>query len=230
MIQYIFCTPRSTPQPILNWDSGMLPASYRILQKKLNFLFHLSQLDDDSLAKETLDVQNKYCFPGLSTEMNPWIKKFKLDIYFNNKDPKISKASFSKKVKESVIAECEKELLDKMKTYKKLSDGPIFNGDVEETFGKKPYINKLPLANARETFKYRSKMYDVAFNYKHQGNNSENLWKCTSCQSAIESQDHVLFCPAYAQLRQGKNLDSDRDLSDYLMKVLIIREKLKISK
>ena len=69
-----------------------------------------------------------------------------------------------------------------------------------------------------------TKMYDVAFNYKHQGNNSENLWKCTSCQSAIESQDHVLFCPAYAQLRQGKNLDSDRDLSDYLMKVLIIRE------
>ena len=73
-------------------------------------------------------------------------------------------------------------------------------------------------------------MYDVAFNYKHQGNNAENLWMCSSCQSAIESQDHVLFCPAYAQLRQGKNLDSDRDLSDYLMKVLIIREKLKISK
>ena len=35
---------------------------------------------------------------------------------------------------------------------------------------------------------------------------------------------------AYAQLREGKSLDSDKDLSDYLMKVLIIREKLNISK
>ena len=230
VIQYIFCTPRSTPQPILNWDSGMLPAFYRILQKKLNFLFHLSQLDDESLAKETLDVQEKYNFPGLSTEMKPWLKQFGLESYVENKEPKISKASFSKKVKENIIAVCEKELLEKMKSYKKLTQGPIFNGDVEETFGKKPYINQLPLANARETFKFRSKMYDVAFNYKHQGNNAENLWKCTSCQSAIESQDHVLFCPAYAQLREGKSLDSDKDLSDYLMKVLIIREKLKISK
>ena len=65
---------------------------------------------------------------------------------------------------------------------------------------------------------------------KHQGNNAENMWVCSSCQSAIETQDHVLFCPAYAQLREGKSLDSDKDLSDYLMKVLVIREKLNISK
>ena len=117
------------------------------------------------------------------------------------------------------------QLLAKMKSYKKLCDGPVFYGDVEETFGKKPYIFQLPLANARETFKFRAKMYDVAFNYKHQGNNAENLWICSSCQSAIETQDHVLFCPAYAQLREGKSLDSDKDLSNYLMKVLIIREQ-----
>ena len=117
-----------------------------------------------------------------------------------------------------------------MKTYKKLKDGPIFNGDTEESFGKKQYINELPLANARTKFKYRAKTFDVAFNYKNQGDNSKKLWLCSSCQSSIESQDHVLFCPAYSQLREGKSLESDKDLTDYLMKVLIIREKLKIVK
>ena len=52
-LQYIFSTQRTCPQPILNWDSGMLPASYRIVQRKLNFLLHLSQRDDGCLAKET---------------------------------------------------------------------------------------------------------------------------------------------------------------------------------
>ena len=120
---------------------------------------------------------------------------------------------------------------------KKIREGPVFNPTSKgeeskkpEYFGKKTYILNLPLANAREKFKFRAKMYNCSFNYKHQGDNAEKLWLCSSCQSSIETQDHVLFCPAYSQLREGRNLDSDKDLTDYLMKVLIIREKLKIVK
>ena len=111
---------------------------------------------------------------------------------------------------------------------------PIFTSlnTLEETecFRKQPYIDELPLANARTKFSHRAKMFNVAFNFKNQGDNAQNLWKCSSCQSSIETQEHVLFCPAYSQLRQGKDLKSDRDLTDYLMKVLIIREKLNINK
>ena len=64
----------------------------------------------------------------------------------------------------------------------------------------------------------------------HQGDNASKLWRCSSCQTRIETQDHVLFCPSYAQLREGRSLESDKDLTDYLMKVLIIREKLNIIK
>ena len=74
-------------------------AFYRILQKKLNFLFHLSSLEDDKLAKEALIVQIEYGFPGLYTEMKPWIKKLGLEEFFETSKPKISKASFAAKVK-----------------------------------------------------------------------------------------------------------------------------------
>ena len=121
-----------------------------------------------------------------------------------------------------------------MKSSKKLSEGPIFNPinpeEEVEQFCKKSYLSNLPLCNARVKFPHRAKMYNASFNFKNQGNNANNLWLCSSCQSSIETQDHVLYCPAYSQLREGKHLESDRDLTNYLMKVLIIREKLNIVK
>ena len=173
--------------------------------------------------------QKQFGFPGLLTEMKPWIKKLEIGEFLDEPNL-ISKAAFSKRIKEGLRKECESELLEKMRGYKKLSEGPVFNNEEIETFNRKPYIDELPLANARTKFSYRAKMYNVAFNYKHQGNNQDRLWKCSSCTSSIETQDHVLFCPAYSQLREGKSLESDKDLTNYLMKVLIIREKLNIVK
>ena len=99
-----------------------------------------------------------------------------------------------------------------------------------EEFQKKEYLSTLTPTNARQMFKYRSKMYDVKFNYKNDKKYSNELWKCDSCQTCIESQDHVLFCPAYATLREGKDLFIDKDLSEYLTKVITIRDKLKLKK
>ena len=130
--------------------------------------------------------------------------------------------------------ECESELLEMMKKSKKLSEGPIFNpinpDEEVEQFRKKSYLNNLSLCKARVKFSHRAKMYNVSFNFKNQGNNANNLWQCSSCQSSIETQDHVLYCPAYSQLREGKKLESDNDLTSYLMKVLVIREKLNLVK
>ena len=149
MIQYIFDTRRTCPQPILNWDSGMFTASYRIIQKKLNLLFHLSQLDSDTLAKETLEVQKRFGFPGLATEMKPWITKLGIGKLLDEPNS-ISKASFGKRIKEDLRAECERELIEKMKGYKKLAEGPIFNNGEMETFNRKPYIDELPLAKSKD--------------------------------------------------------------------------------
>ena len=73
-------------------------------------------------------------------------------------------------------------------------------------------------------------MLNFKFNYKNDAKNLQELWNCDSCQSAIESQDHILWCPAYAELREGKSLESDEDLVKYFSSVMKIREKLQLRK
>ena len=47
-------------------------------------------------------------------------------------------------------------------------------------------------------------------------------------ESSIESQSHLLWCPAYKNLREEKNLNNDDDLLEYVKKVLEIRQDLKL--
>ena len=124
------------------------------------------------------------------------------------------------------LIDCEKELMEQIRASSKLSSGDMVN----EKFAKKEYIDTLKPGDARQVYKYRSFMYDVQWNYKSNPKYSNDLWHCSSCISAIESQQHVLFCPAYSTLREGRDITSDQDLAEYLQKVLIIREKLKITK
>ena len=69
-------------------------------------------------------------------------------------------------------------------------------------------------------------MTDTKFNYRSNKEFSNELWKCTSCMSAIETQDHILWCPSYTTLREGKCLNNDKDLTTYIRKVLLIRDRL----
>ena len=70
----------------------------------------------------------------------------------------------------------------------------------------------------------RTKMTKVKMNM----NNSEQNWMCDSCETAIDSQSHVLGYPAYAKIREGKDLSSDIDLIEYFDKVMSIRTELKL--
>ena len=47
--------------PIANlyWQTGFLKAGMMILERKLNFFHHVSNLPEDSLAKETLEIQRE---------------------------------------------------------------------------------------------------------------------------------------------------------------------------
>ena len=101
----------------------------------------------------------------------------------------------------------------------------------EEKFKRKDYLRELTLSEARIQFKLRTKMYEAKFNYKNDSKNKSDLWKCDSCQSGeIESQSHILYCEAYKDLRENKDINNDKDLVEYMRKVLIIRDKLKLTK
>ena len=73
-------------------------------------------------------------------------------------------------------------------------------------------------------------MLKFKYNYKNDPINKASLWNCDSCQSAIETQVHILWCPAYSELRQGKDINNDDHLIEYIQRVLKMREKLDIIK
>ena len=66
-------------------------------------------------------------------------------------------------------------------------------------------------------------MLDVKMNRKNDPKYAQDLWKCDDCQS-MDSQAHIVWCPAYATLREGKDLKSDADLVEYYQKVMKIIE------
>ena len=68
-------------------------------------------------------------------------------------------------------------------------------------------------------FRLRSHMANVKMNQKSDKRYANELWKCDFCLS-IDSQSHIVWCPAFASLREGKNLANDLDLVKYFQAVM----------
>ena len=142
---------------------------------------------------------------------------------YNLPDAKLaSKIQWKKLVKNAVMEENEKSLLNTIKEkYKKLE----YNTLKEENCDVKDYLKSLNLPDARMKFSIRTKMTrTVQMNYKGDPKFTQNKWKCQDCGTP-DTQEHIIRCPTYQHLRSGKNLESDRDLVEYFRKVLQIRDK-----
>ena len=95
----------------------------------------------------------------------------------------------------------------------------------KEMFEAQPYISTLSLSEARTKFKLRSRMLEVKNNFKGEFKNKS--LECNSCERSFETQDHIMFCEAYEELRKNKDMNCDKDLVNYVRDVMIMREKLK---
>ena len=89
------------------------------------------------------------------------------------------------------------------------------------------YVCNLSLRNARTRFRIRSCMFNVKMNRKSDPKYSEDLWRCDFCKS-LDTQAHIMWCPAFVDLREGKNLKDDLDLVNYFNEVMKIREEFKV--
>ena len=94
---------------------------------------------------------------------------------------------------------------------------------LEETFGKKKYLESMSLVESREMFRIRSKTTKAKMNMKSNEKFSRELWKCQDCHN-IDTQLHLLWCPAHAHLREGKDINKDKDLVIYFREVFKARE------
>ena len=69
----------------------------------------------------------------------------------------------------------------------------------------------------------------VAMNFQSDRKYCSQLWSCPGCiddeegYSSRDTQEHMLACMAYSNFRVGKDLNDDKDLVDYVTKVVNYR-------
>ena len=88
------------------------------------------------------------------------------------------------------------------------------------------YFFEETLENARILFRYRVELYEAKLNFKNKYKTEG--YQCDSCESESESNSHILYCPAYAKIRENMSLQSDSNLCEYLKQVLEIRTSLRL--
>ena len=197
---------------------------YRVILKKLNFLWHLKNLEEGALAKEIFEAQKHQNLPGLVQECLEWINILNIP---NLLEKDITKPKWKKIVQDAIIKENEDNLKTKMKKLTKLKSSELSTEKCET----KSYIRNLSVNDARQIFKKRTSMTQyVKMNYMSELKYVKDLWLCDSCQTSIDSMNHVMWCPSYSELRAGKNMDDDQDVARYLHDVMMIRSKLDLQK
>jgi hypothetical protein len=213
--------PSSAPTAALNWDVGQLSMENKINAKKLMFLHYVSNLDNSVLAKEIFETQKKFNFPGFVPEARKLIKFYGLPNILDE-NLLLTKQKWSALVKAAIRIKNEEELKLKMDGYHKLKGSPILS----ETFEIKEYISKLSLVDARTNFRIRySLLNNVKMNQKSNPEYARKLWLCDECGN-VDSQSHIMWCPSYATLREGLDVDRDMDIIHYFQSVMKIRAAL----
>ena len=72
----------------------------RVMLKKLEFIWHIENLEDDTLAKEVLKIQKEQSLPGLVRECSEWIKQYNLPDIFS---VKVKRSEWKRLVKKGCV-------------------------------------------------------------------------------------------------------------------------------
>ena len=190
----------------------------RVLKSKMLFLHHLVELDDESLAKQIFTKQKEKNLIGPARELREILNQLKLPNIFDQKF-QLSRKQWNQKVKKAIEDKEKDEVIKKLHKCSKLKGDNI----LDETFGKKKYLESMSLVESREMFRIRSKTTKTKMNMKSNEKFSRELWKCEDCHN-IDTQVHLLWCPAYAHLREGKDINKDKDLVIYFREVFKARD------
>ena len=156
-------------------------------------------------------------YPGLIAECQEHVITLKLPDLRNSK---LSKLQWKSRVKQCTIEKNKRELLSRMAVYKKIDCNRL----KDEEFEMKPYLKNSKLADARILFQSRCKMLStVKMNFKNHPKYIQDAWICSGC-TLMDSQEHLLWCSGYSQLRVGLDLGSDEDLAHYYRSIIRMRD------
>ena len=197
---------------------------YRILQKKLLFLHHVTTLPEDSLAKEILSVQKRLSLPGLYQECEEWLVKFDITTRVES----YTKHQWKNLIKKRIREENKDDLLSQIKYYKKLN----YEHFKDQEFKVQPYLGSLTIHQSRTRFKLKSMMTPtIQMNFPSNAGFTRDMWMCSGCSTPgdvngkRDTQSHVMICSGYAVLREGKDLSQDKDMVEYFQNVIKLRQQ-----
>ena len=199
--------PKSCPLPSLTYESNSLLLKYRIYSKILNLTKHIHSHDQQVLSKQIMDEQMSNNWSGLVKQAKICSDELNLSGLF---DQQVTKSQFKLKIKEACKKANDTELKRQIQLYKKMS------AMKDEISKGNTYFFKETIQNARTLFRFRVELFEAKENFKNKYKNEGFL--CDSCESKIDQNSHVLYCPSYTSLRKGKSLNSDSDLAQYLQK------------
>ena len=178
---------------------------------------HLRNLGSEALASEMYHEQVRNNWPGLAREAEEICEQ--LGIQSINKSV-LSRKQFSQLI-DAVLVQKEDELL---------KEGSVNKEKMKriscDQWGMKEYVRTGNLYSVRSTWEARAYMLRVAGNYSHHSRYLATGWLCQACQLQVrEDQDHLADCSGYKDLREGKNMEDDKELVEFYQAVMRRREK-----
>ena len=182
---------------------------------------HVHSHNNQNLSKQVLLEQVENDWPGLSKDAMKIMTELGITGLF---DPEVTKSSFKRTVKKACQDSNDESLRSEIQTYKKMK---ALKDEVTKGNG---YFFRESLRNVRLMFRFRTELIEAKLNFKQKPEYKAEHYLCDSCESEIDENTHVLFCRSYQNLREGKDLNSDSDLCDYLRKVLSIRSELRLNR
>jgi hypothetical protein len=214
-IRLMLEVPVSTPKVALRAETGLLSMKHRIWSEKVNLVLALRRMEN-GLAKEVLEEQIQFGWPGLAKE----VEEICNEIGVPNANVNIlSKNSINLALRNHDRTDMFEKLA---KGYKKLDK---IKGD--DPTKPKEYMERKSISDCRLIFRMRTEMIKIKDNMKN--NYKGDLVNCDVCEMRVpESQTHVMLCAGYEQLRVGKDMGTDGDLVIYFREVLLLREKRKL--
>ena len=190
----------------------------RIWSRKLIFVNTLKNMPEQTLAKQIFNEQVRRGWPGLAREARELCQNLGLPDIVKEK---IYKLKLENLVKKGVLENHEEELKKEVDSKSKLE------GIKNEDMKRKEYFKQKSLEDTRMLFRIRTRMVELKANFKNKPAFRKDGWLCEGCQREVETNCHVMSCQAYEQVRQGLDLDSDKDLVQFFKKVMKIRMEKK---
>ena len=186
LLRRILEAPVSTPIEMLYLELGVVPIRFKIMERRLNFLWYILHEDEESLVNMFLQSQLKSPVHGdWGQSCHNDLEELEISCTIRDIE-KMAENQFRRIVKEKIELKALEYLNNLKAKHSKVMDLHHQNLTMQ------PYLepNEMSVQECKFMFALRSRMVDVRANYREK----YFLAICPSCKLEEENQEHLLTC------------------------------------